>query len=48
MAKSFCDGCKYYVWLDDGLGEPFHYCAIHKVWRLKDRKKFCNGKHIEK
>lgn len=45
MAKSFCNGCKYWEWCSPGYGEPgFHYCAKLNTDSLLERKERCGGK----
>ena len=45
MAKSFCNGCKYWEWCSPGYGEPgFHYCDRLQTDSLLERKERCGGK----
>lgn len=46
MAKSFCSGCKYWVWHSFDYSEEigFHYCEILETHSLRERKFLCHGK----
>ena len=50
MSKSFCSGCKHWVYIQasENNGEGFHYCDIFSKWELKWRKLWCNGKSKER
>lgn len=47
MAKSICNGCKHWEFLDDGLGLRFHYCNKLGNYDLGIRKRLCGGKFYE-
>ena len=55
MAKSFCNGCKYWkqyrtepfsIVYDAGI--RFHYCDKYGVHEYIKRKNLCNGQYKEK
>lgn len=47
MAKSFCNGCKYWEFAERGFGDPgFHYCAKLETDSLLERKKWCGGTRL--
>lgn len=50
MTKSFCSGCKHWVYIQasESNGKGFHYCDIFSKWELKWRKLWCNGKAKER
>lgn len=50
MSKSFCSGCKFWVYIQtsENNGKGFHYCDIFSKWELKWRKLWCNGKLKER
>lgn len=46
MAKSFCSGCKYWLFCQRGYGlSGFHYCDKLHTDSLLERKEFCGGKY---
>ena len=48
MAKSMCNGCKYWEFAERGFGDPgFHYCAKLMTDSLLERKELCGGKYKE-
>lgn len=47
MAKSICNGCKHWEFLDDGLGLRFYYCNKFGIHDLETRKIKCRGKYYE-
>ena len=50
MAKSFCSGCKHWVFIngcETSSGTGFHYCDIFDRYELRLRKLWCNGKNYE-
>lgn len=48
MAKSFCNGCKYWKWIPADMWlRGLHYCDKLNSESLAERKEFCNGKYKE-
>ena len=46
MAKSFCSGCKYWLYSPaDYISEGFHYCDRFNISTLLERKLRCNGEY---
>ena len=46
MSKSFCSGCKHWLWCSPGYMLPgFHYCDKLHTDSVLERKEFCNGKY---
>lgn len=44
MARSFCNGCKYWEYAERGFGDPgFWYCDKLAIDSLLKRKEFCGG-----
>lgn len=43
MAKSFCNGCRHWIWVKQFDGKKFRCCIKHGDYTLSARKKFCNG-----
>ena len=50
MTKSFCSGCKHWIYIpaSEANGIGFHFCDIYDKYELKLRKLWCNGKLKEK
>lgn len=47
MTKSFCSGCKHWVFIpasETNEARGFHFCDLYSKWELKWRKLWCNGK----
>lgn len=46
MSKSFCNGCKHWIFIpsSETRSKGFHFCDIYDRYELKWRKLWCNGK----
>lgn len=45
MGRSFCNGCRFWIWYTNLFGEQFWLCARFDTQELRARKELCSGKY---